>query len=152
MDLNGNTIYAVDFDGTLSLGVPWPEIGRPNKTLFEALIREKAEGARMILFTCRNGEHLKAAVDFCRAQGLEFDTVNANLPELIEAYGGDTRKINADVYLDDKAINPIAPVARFKAYADVKAEKDAAEWADQPTLKETAEKPGVLPELLAPAT
>lgn len=55
------------------------------------------------------------AVDYCKKAGLEFDTVNENLPELIEAYGGDTRKINADVYFDDKAVNPIpimqAPVA-----------------------------------------
>ena len=34
--------------------------------------------------------------------------MNENLPELIELYGGDTRKINADFYIDDKAVNPNA--------------------------------------------
>ena len=34
--------------------------------------------------------------------------MNENLPELIELYGGDTRKISADFYIDDKAVNPIA--------------------------------------------
>lgn len=136
MDMNGNIIFAVDFDGTLSLGVPWPELGEPNKALFEALIREKAAGARMILYTCRNGEHLEAAVEYCRAQGLEFDTVNENLPELIEAYGGDTRKINADIYLDDKAINPVAPVTRAQAFARLKeAAEGAAQYADQQLLQ-----------------
>lgn len=107
MDLQGNTIFAVDFDGTLSLGTKWPELGKPNIPLFKFLKQQKAEGARLILWTCRNEKNLDAAVEYCKKAGLEFDTVNKNLPELINAYGGDTRKINADIYIDDKAINPI---------------------------------------------
>lgn len=107
MDKNGNVIYAVDFDGTLSFG-RWPEIGDPNEALFNFLKKEKEGGARIILYTCRNGAELDAAVEFCADQGLVFDTVNENLPDQIELYGGDTRKINADFYFDDKAVNPIA--------------------------------------------
>ena len=107
MDMNGNIIYAVDFDGTLSLGAKWPDVGAPNVPLIEYLKQKKAEGGRLILWTCRNGKDLDVAVDYCKKAGLEFDTVNENLPELIEVYGGDTRKINADVYFDDKAVNPI---------------------------------------------
>lgn len=106
-DLNGNKIYAVDFDGTLSIGAEWPEIGKPNEPLFHYLITEQEAGARLILFTCRNGKDLEAAIRFCTKNGLEFDTINENLPEHIEFYGGDTRKINADYYIDDKALNPI---------------------------------------------
>lgn len=106
-DMNGNIIYAVDFDGTLSINAEWPEIGEPNNNLFEFLSKQKEEGASLILWTCRNGKNLEAAVNWCMEQGLVFDTINENLPELIEAYGGDTRKINADYYMDDKAINPI---------------------------------------------
>jgi hypothetical protein len=106
-DMNGNKVYAVDFDGTLSVGEEWPGIGQPNEQLFNFLIEQKAAGARIILWTCRNGEDLAEATRFCKSNGLEFDTVNKNLPEFIELYGGDTRKINADYYIDDKAINPI---------------------------------------------
>ena len=106
-DLNGNVIYAVDFDGTLSFG-RFPDAGEPNENLFRFLKREKENGARLILYTCRTGVNLAAAVAYCKDHGLEFDCVNENLPELIELYGGDTRKINADFYIDDKAINPIA--------------------------------------------
>lgn len=113
MDLNGNMIYAVDLDGTLSLGAMWPEIGKPNELLFDYLKKQKAEGGRIILYTCRNGKHLEDAVKFCKENGLEFDTVNENLPELIEAYEGDTRKINADIYFDDKAINPVPIMKMF---------------------------------------
>lgn len=101
-DMQGNKIYAVDFDGTLSQGVPFPEIGEANKDLFEMLKKEKAKGARIILYTCRTGADLKRAVVFCQENGLYFDAINENLPELIKAYGGDTRKINADYYIDDK--------------------------------------------------
>lgn len=101
-DMQGNKIFAVDFDGTLSQGAPFPEIGEANKPLFEMLIKEKEKGSRVILYTCRTGGDLKRAIVFCHENGLYFDTVNENLPELIEAYGGDTRKINADYYIDDK--------------------------------------------------
>ncbi len=106
MDLNNNLIYAVDFDGTLSLGAAWPEIGEPNLLLFDFLKKEKEAGARLILWSCRKGKELDTAVNYCKYHGLTFDTVNENLPELIEAYGGDTRKINADVYIDDRARKP----------------------------------------------
>lgn len=107
MDTKGNIIIAVDFDGTLSFG-RWPECGEPNERLFAVLKEQKAAGAKIILHTCRNGKDLTAAVEYCRAYGLEFDTVNENLPDVVEYYGGDTRKINADYYIDDRALNPVA--------------------------------------------
>ena len=106
MTKDGKMIYAVDFDGTLSLG-SWPEVGAPNKPLFEFLIREQAAGAKVILWTNRNGGLLMGAIEYCKHRGLKFDAVNENLPELIELYGNDCRKISADVYIDDKAVNPI---------------------------------------------
>ena len=109
-DLNGNMIFAVDFDGTLSQGAPFPAVGEPNTPLINYLKREKEKGARLILYTCRTGDDLRAAIVFCKYYGLSFDTVNENLPEMIEKYGGDTRKINADYYIDDKNLNyPTVP-------------------------------------------
>ncbi len=106
MDLNKNQVIAVDFDGTLCKQA-WPEIGEENKELIRHLKKRKAEGARLILWTNREGDLLEEAVEWCRERGLEFDTVNANLPELIDLYKNDCRKINADIYIDDKAVNPI---------------------------------------------
>ena len=108
MDRYGNKVIAVDFDGTLSLE-RYPNVGKPYKELFETLINEKRRGSRIILHTCRTGQVLEDAVNFCKEHGLEFDAINENLPENIEYYGGDTRKINADVYIDDKAMNPKEP-------------------------------------------
>lgn len=106
MDTKGNRIIAVDFDGTLHMGT-WPEIGDVNMTVFNFCRNEQLNGSRLILWTNRDGEQLEDAVAWCKERGLEFDAVNENLPELIELYGNDFRKINADIYIDDKAVNPI---------------------------------------------
>ena len=37
---------------------------------------------------------------------MDVDDVNENLPEIIERYGSDGRKIYADVYIDDKSCFP----------------------------------------------
>lgn len=98
------TIYAVDFDGTLCESV-YPGIGAPNLALIEHLKKRRRQGNKIILWTCREGERLLVAVDWCREHGLAFDAVNENLPEMIEWHGNDCRKIFADVYIDDKTVN-----------------------------------------------
>lgn len=102
--LPGN-IIAVDFDGTLCASA-YPDIGAPNIPLIDLLIARRRNGCRVLLWTCRAGEQLEAAVVWCRMFGLEFDAVNENLPEINELFGGDVRKIYADVYLDDKSARP----------------------------------------------
>ena len=94
-------IIAVDFDGTLCENA-WPGIGKPNLELIWYLKHQRQQGAKLILWTCRSDEELSKAVDWCYWVGLEFDAVNENLPEIIEAFGRDTRKIFANVYIDDR--------------------------------------------------
>ena len=100
-------IIAVDFDGTLCYS-NWPELGEPNMPLIEYLRAQKKSGDKLILWTCRAGEALEKAVSWCRDQQLEFDAVNDNLPEIIEMYGTNSRKITCDYYIDDKAVLPEA--------------------------------------------
>lgn len=100
-------IIAVDFDGTLCYS-NWPELGEPNLELIEYLKSCKAAGIRLILWTCRAGEALEKAVSWCLDHQLEFDAVNDNLPEIIELYGNNSRKITCDYYIDDKALLPEA--------------------------------------------
>ena len=95
--------FAVDFDGTLSFG-QWPEAGPANNGLIEFLIKRKLAGDKVILWTCREGDALEKAVSWSRENGLIFDAINDNLPEVIERYGGNSRKISCDFYIDDKAI------------------------------------------------
>ena len=98
-------IIAVDFDGTLCENA-FPEIGKPNAYLIYSLKGKQLLGDKLILWTCRTGECLMKAIDFCSNYGLYFDAINENLPETLEMFGGDSRKIHADIYIDDKSCIP----------------------------------------------
>ena len=98
-------IIAVDFDGTLCSD-NYPNIGAANTRLIQILRKKQKLGDKLILWTCRAGERLTEAVEWCRKQGLVFDAVNDNLPEMIAFWGNDSRKISADIYIDDKAEVP----------------------------------------------
>ena len=95
-------IIAVDFDGTLCRDM-WPDIGEANRDIIRTLKKRRDNGDKIILWTCRSGRMLDAAVLWCWKRGLEFDAVNANLPEMIRRYGNDCRKVYADEYWDDKS-------------------------------------------------
>ena len=98
-------IIAVDFDGTLCTDC-YPEVGLPNIPLIRLLKELKQQGRQLILWTCRCGKQLEDAKEWCTKFGLEFDAINGNVPQIIEKYGSDSRKIYADVYIDDKACFP----------------------------------------------
>lgn len=98
-------IIAVDFDGTLCFS-KWPECGEPNLALINYLKKKKADGNKLILWTCRIGDALSNAICWCQDHGLEFDAVNDNLPEVIAYYGNNSRKITCDWYIDDRSMLP----------------------------------------------
>lgn len=99
-------IYAVDFDNCLSLSGHFPDVGRPNTELFKWLIQKQSEGNIVVLWTCRCDKALQAAVDFCKANNFTPDYVNENVPEMVEKFGNDSRKIFAHIYIDDCAKTP----------------------------------------------
>ena len=96
-------IYAVDFDNTLAV-TRFPEIVEPKAKVVAAVKMLKANGHKIILWTSRAGKDLKDAVEWCTEQGIVFDAVNEPLPEQMDRWGNDTRKVYADFYIDDKAM------------------------------------------------
>lgn len=97
-----STIIAVDFDGTL-VEDKFPDIGPIRKEIWNNVHYLQRKGCKLILWTSRNGEALKQAVEFCAQHSLHFDAINENLDEIKVMYGGDTRKVYADFYLDDRS-------------------------------------------------
>lgn len=93
---------AVDFDGVISNG-KWPEIGEPNKRLILWLNKQQRAGDKVILWTYRGGDDLQAAVEACIKWGLWPDAVNENIPDNVNHFGTDCRKVYAGLYIDDKA-------------------------------------------------
>lgn len=69
------------------------------------MLHRQELGDKLILWTCRENNELTAAVEWCEDNGLLFDAINDNLPEIIEKYGSNSRKISCDFYIDDKAIS-----------------------------------------------
>lgn len=105
-------IIAVDFDGTLCMneGVcDWPYLGPVNQELAVRLKKLQAEGAALILWTCREGESLEQAISWCNSHcKITFDAVNDNLPAIKSLFGGNSRKICCDYYIDNKGFTPEA--------------------------------------------
>lgn len=98
-----NKVIAIDFDGTLCTDA-FPKIGEPIWPVIGAALAEREAGTKLILWTCRTGTELEQAVATAKNWGLTFDAVNENLPERIEQFGNDPRKIGADEYWDDRAV------------------------------------------------
>ena len=97
--------WAVDFDGTITTGGAWPNIGKPNVNLIELLKLARSLGVKLILWTSREGNYLNEAIEWCKDYGLEFDAVNDNLPETQEHVGGNPRKVIAHLFIDDRAFH-----------------------------------------------
>lgn len=96
-------IYAIDFDGFLCKD-KYPEIGEPKYDNITYVKDLKNDGHIIILWTCREDKLLNEAIDWCKQNGIVFDYVNENTSENIKKYGGNSRKIFADYYLDDRGI------------------------------------------------
>lgn len=101
-------ILAIDFDETLVRG-PYPQIQGLLPGAREAMMHFKERGHTLIIWTCRSNARLVEALDYLRALGVPFDYANENTPQLIAEYGNDSRKIFADLYLDDRAAGAPAP-------------------------------------------
>ena len=79
-----------------------------HRIICSLILAKKELQAKVILWTCRRDDLLTEAVTFCKEYGLKFDAINENLPEVIEWMHGDSRKIYADWYIDDRncAVTP----------------------------------------------
>ena len=97
------SIIAVDFDGTLCEKEEFPQIGAPKLELINWLKEQQENGVKLILWSCRENENLTAAIRWCEKYELRFDAVNEN----ISSCPVKTRKVMADLYIDDRACVPI---------------------------------------------
>lgn len=106
-----NKIIGVDFDGTLAVTKgTYPRIQGPIQEIIDYVKSEQAAGAYLILITMREYNELEDAVAWAKEQGLHFDAVNDNLPQMKEFFGNNPRKIFCNEYLDDTNIGGIEGV------------------------------------------
>lgn len=103
--MNSNRKYtiAVDFDGTI-VTHEYPKIGREIPGAVETLKELLRDGHRLILWTVRERELLEEALAWCEERGLVFYSVNSNYPEETVDTRHYSRKLKADIFIDDRSI------------------------------------------------
>ena len=91
-------IFSVDFDGTIHDG-DWYNIGEVKDNCLDFLReRQMNYGDKVILNTCRDGEPLSVAMWWLLYKEFYPDAVNENIVPHLDT----SRKIYADIYIDDK--------------------------------------------------
>ena len=92
---------AVDFDGTI-VEHRYPKIGEEIPFATETLKILAQERHKLILWTVREGELLEEAIEWCRQRGGFFYSVNKDYPEEEKSHNGFSRKLKADLFIDDR--------------------------------------------------
>lgn len=96
--------FAVDFDGCIT-EYNFPDIGKQTalqQKLLDVLNRLQKKGHKIILWTSRGEPALTEAIEWCRQNGLIFDSHQVN--PFFKKVSGPSPKIVADYYIDDKAL------------------------------------------------
>jgi len=101
-------IISCDFDGTLATK-SYPECGELIEHAKEAVNALYDAGHYIIIWTCRMDESLDLCREFLAKHGIKHHIVNEHHPEMIRHYGNNTRKISADIYIDDKQVGGLPP-------------------------------------------
>ena len=91
-------VIGIDFDGCL---VSWnfPLVGKDigSAEVCRDLVKK---GVKIILYTMRDKEFLDDAVKWCKDNNIELYGINENPSQ----NWSDSRKVHADIYIDDQAL------------------------------------------------
>ena len=131
-------IVAVDFDGILATD-QFPYIGTPNHMMINfvrSLIENEHE---VILWTSRTGKPLSDALEWCEFHGLQFCAVNDNAPSNKAKYSSQypqgTRKVSADIYIDDHdpqfIVDQLTYGLPIATYNIIKRIKEIIKWNEE---------------------
>ena len=97
---------SIDYDDTI-VYADYPNKGLIKTNAKEVINRLYEEGHHILIWTCRAREKAEIAKEYLIDCGVKFHLINENLPSNIEEYGGDTRKMSAHIYIDDKQLGGI---------------------------------------------
>lgn len=102
------TVISVDYDGIIVGDNSWPEPGQIIPDAVESINRLHGSGFCIIINSCRVGMAEEVMIQNLKQHGIKHCRVNENCPERIKRYETDTRKISADLYIDDRSVfNPL---------------------------------------------
>lgn len=96
-------IISIDYDDTIVVA-DYPNVGKIKPFAQIVINTLYEEGHTIIIWTCRSGDHEKAAALYLNECGVKFHHINENHPDNIAQYDSDSRKVYADIYVDDKQL------------------------------------------------
>ena len=97
---------SIDYDDTI-VYQDFPNSGTIKPNAKEVINRLYDDGHHILIWTCRAFDKLEIAKNYLIECGIKFHLINENLPNNIEQYGGDTRKMSAHIYIDDRQLGGI---------------------------------------------
>ena len=101
-------VIAIDFDGTITDKNIFPQIGEFKEHAIEAIKNFQKHGYKVVMWTCREGVYLDDAKIALHRKGVFLDGYNYSPYQL------QSRKIVADVYIDDKNVFMVDDVDWYK--------------------------------------
>ena len=140
-------IIAVDFDGTI-VEHKYPEIGEEIPFAIDTLKMLINDHHRLILWSVREGDLLKEAVEWCRERCVEFWAVNRDYPEeTVSNNQHFSRKLKADMFIDDRNVGGLPDwgtiyrmVSQRKTWNDLLREAESGHM-DNPYGSQTKRQP-----------
>lgn len=92
---------AVDFDGAIA-AENYPNIGALIIKAKKYMNKWYDQGHTVIVNTCRSGKYQDDAREFLIANGIKFHTINEHTSRQVMQYPIESRKMSADLYIDDR--------------------------------------------------
>lgn len=106
MNIPYKAVLSIDFDKTI-VDSDYPQIFGLKKDARKYINLLYNEGYYIIVNTCRCGEEQDNAEKFLKDQEVYFHLINQNNPDLVKFYCADSKKVSADIYVDDKALDSL---------------------------------------------
>ena len=125
-----NFVIAVDFDDTLVETTEYPYFGQTTE-MFHNLLRIQRDfpNTQFILYTCREGKELDAAVNFLKTNGFRIDAVNTDVESTLK-WKRPGRKPFAHIYIDDRAYESVRNFVT-EAFDDILESQKPREYAEK---------------------
>lgn len=95
-------LFAIDLDGTI-VEESFPEIGQLKPHAIRVMKRIKENGGKIAIWTSRSTSQAGKVQKFLAENNIPYDVYNEPFPEIKEKYEATSRKVFADIYIDDRA-------------------------------------------------
>lgn len=122
-------IIAIDFDGVIAqINKDWVP-GTPNYPgplvagAYKCIRQLHQDGHQIIIWTCRGGHNLWLAEQYLEEHQIPYDRINDNVSTHYDRFKHNTRKVHADIYIDDNQIGGIPSWDEMYEIIKKKAEK-----------------------------